>query len=130
MKTPVVLTVRSVDSGVGYNIQPDGTAALSYVFPESLDLQEPHAVKLLYLKGPEKHVFCTASFIEPQGFNRDPLGILGSSITGSNVYIPLSTNFLSSVGWFILSNIDGTPIDKLEATILALHFIPLKAVKY
>ena len=92
MKTPIVLTIRSVDSGVGYELQDNGTAALSYVLPQAFDLQEPHAVKLLYIKGPKKHVVCVANFIEPQGFNRDPMGVLGTSASDSNVYVPLRTN--------------------------------------
>ena len=129
LKTPIVLTIRSVDSGVAYEIQSDGTASLSYCLPEPLDLHEPHAVKLLYIKGPEKHVFCCANFIEPQGFNRDPVTVLGTSITGTNVYIPLRTNYITAVGWFTLSNLDGTPIDRLDPTILALHLVPTSQVK-
>ena len=130
MKTPIVLTIRSMDSGVGYAIQSDGTAALSYCLPEPFDLKEPHAVKLLYIKGPKKHVVCTANFIELQGFNREPMMILGTSVTGSNVYIPVRTNYIAAVGWITISHLDGTPIEKLENTILALHLVPMSHVKY
>ena len=130
MKTPIVLTIRSVDSGVKYEIQSDGSASLSYCLPQAFDLKEPHAVKLLYIKGPKKHVVCTANFIELQGFNREPVMVLGTSVTGSNVYIPLRTNYVAGVGWITISHLDGSPIDKLENTILALHLVPMSLVKF
>ena len=130
MKTPIVLTIRSVDSGVGYEIQSDGSASLSYCLPEPFDLSEPHAVKLLFIKGPEKHVICEANFVEPQGFNREPATVLGTSVAGSNVYIPLRSNYVPAVGWLTLSNLDATPIDQLQPTILALHLVPMSHVKY
>ena len=130
LKTPNVLTIRTLDSGVAYEIQSDGSASLSYCFPEPFDLQEPHAVKLLYIKGPKKHVVCVANFIEPQGFNRDPMGVLGTSASDSNVYVPLRTNYLPAVGWFTLFHLDGTPIESLNTTVLALHLVPMKHIKH
>ena len=130
MKTPIVLTIRSVDSGVAYAIQSDGTASLSYCLPQPFDLEEPHAVKLLYIKGPKKHVVCQANFLELQGFNREPMMILGTSITGTNVYVPVRTNYIAAVGWITIANLDGTPIDKLENTTLALHLIPMRQVNF
>ena len=130
MKTPIVLTIRSVDSGVGYELQENGTAALSYILPQAFDLQEPHAVKLLYIKGPKKHVICCANFIETQGLNREPAMVLGTSVAGSNVYIPVRSNYFAGVGWLTLSNLDGSRIDELHPTILAVHLVPIDQVKH
>ena len=130
LKTPIVLTIRSSDSGVGYDIQSDGTASLSYILPEAFDLQEPHAVKLLYVKGPKKDVMCCANFIEPQCLNRDPVQVLGTSINSSNVYIPLRTNYVTSVGWFIISHLDGTSMRRADPIVLALHLVPTRDVKF
>ena len=71
LKTPIVLTIRSLDSGVAYQPQGDGSAALSYCFPEPFDLWQPHAMKLLYVHGPKKPIVCCASFLEPQAFNQE-----------------------------------------------------------
>lgn len=130
LKTPIVLTIRTIDSGVAYDIQSDGSASLSYCLPEPFDLDEPHAVKLLYIKGPKKHVACVANFIETQGFNREPLNVLGTSVANSNVYVPIRSNYITAVGWLTLFNLDGTPIESLDPTILALHLVPLTQVKH
>ena len=130
LKTPIVLTIRSADSGVGYDIQSDGTAALSYCLPEPFDLDEPHAVKLLYIKGPKKDVICTANFVELQGLNREPMMVLGTSVTGTNVYVPVRGRYIAAVGWITLHHLDGSPIEKLVPTTLALHLVPMSQVKF
>ena len=130
MKTPITLTIRSTDSGVAYEIENDGCASLSYCLPEPFDLQGPHAVKLLYIKGPKKDVVCYANFIELQGFNREPMMVLGTSVAGSNVYIPVRTNYIAAVGWITIAHLDGSPITKLHPTTLALHLVPMSHVKF
>ena len=130
LKTPVVLTIRSKDSGVSYALGRDGSASLSYCFPEPLSLREDHSVKLLYVMGPSQHVVVKANFVENQGFNQDPLMILGTSISGSNVYIPVRLDYITAIGWLTISNLDGSPMDEAEPIVLALHFVPTRLVSH
>lgn len=123
LKTPVVLTVRSVDA-VYWSLQPDGSAGLSYSFPDGFDIQRPHAVKLLYVHGCSKPVFVKWTPIELQGLNRNPCHLLGTSLPASNVYIPIHSSYIVGTGYFLLSNMDMTPITQLDDIVLAIHLSP------
>lgn len=124
MKTPVVLRIRSSDS-VYYSLKGDGTASISYCLPQGFDVTQPHAIKLLYVNGPSKPVFCHCNFIQLQAFNMGPSNILGTSMPGTNTYVPVGTNYVPAVGWITIENMDGSPIEELEDINLALHLVPI-----
>ena len=124
LKTPIVLTVRSLDA-VYWTTESDGTAALSYNFPDHFDVERPHAVKLLYVHGFSKPVFVKSTFIELQGLNRNPYHLLGTSIPSSNVYVPVHVNYIVATGYFLFSHVDTTPIQVLDDVVLAIHLVPI-----
>lgn len=125
MKPPLVLHLRSRD-GVSYNLRGDGTATLSYCLPEyGWDVSgEPHAVKLLYTHGLSKPAYISASFVKLQGHNSDYSHILGTTLPGTNVYVPVGTHYVAGTGWVTIANMDGSPIQKLEPICLAMHLVP------
>ena len=125
VKTPIVLHIRSKDA-VYYTTYADGSAGLSYCFPQAFDLYEAHAIKLLYLHGCRKPVLVQFTYVELQGLNRDIMKILGTSIPGSNVYIPVSNNYIPASGGIILTTMDCTPITELDDICLGLHLVPMR----
>lgn len=124
MESSSVFHIRSVDS-VYYNLRGDGTASLSYSFPEDMDLARPHAIKIIYINGPKKPVFINSNFIELQGLNSTLMMLLGTSLPNSNVYVPIRSNYISRVGWMIIHNMDGSPITQLDPINIGLHIVPV-----
>ena len=127
VKPPVVLHIRSNDA-VYYTKYSDGSAGLSYCFPNVFDLYEQHAVKLLYVVGCRKPVFIQFTYCDFQGLNKEPIKILGCSIPGSNVYVPVSAEYIPAAGGIIITNMDGTPINELDDLYLGLHLVPIRTL--
>ena len=127
VKPPVVLHIRSKDA-VYYTTYSDGSAGLSYCFPDVFEIYEPHAIKLIYVHGFSKPVYLQFTYIEFQGHNREPIKLLGTSLPGSNTYIPISTEYIPASGGIIIKNMDDTPINQLDDCYLGLHLVPIRTL--
>ena len=124
IKTPVVIHLRSRNAPI-FEEQRDGKMSLTYCLPGSMKLDGPHKVKLLYVHGAGEPIMVHCGFVQPQGLDRDMVQVLGTSLPHSNVYVPITSSFISQVGAITIESVTGANLRQpIHDLVLALHIVP------
>ena len=94
----------------------NGGYLISYHLPEPLKLTEPHYARLISVLGVSRPVFVLADFVSLQPVNGSLEPFLGCSSEGAlRNWVPLSSNYVSTVGYIQLRQADSKSMtDKIQ----------------
>ena len=108
---------------VSFKKLPNGDAALEYSLANSYYLDKPFMARVLKIHGSKRHLFVKVPFVEPQDVGGRQQTIVGSSLNEANAWVRVNTSFIPQMGTLIISNISGSPIDRLENITIWIHFV-------
>ena len=80
--------------------------------------------------GSRSHVFCSVDFVESSDVNGELVPLLGSSIDGSNSWVPLSTGFVPAHGWVNFWSVYDSDLTRLGNITMWIEIAPASAVGY
>ena len=119
LQTPIVVTIRTREWAG--RVDEQGRMWVPFRLASSIQLNQAHTVKLLYVWGTTQPLLCYSSLVRPQAVDESRRDLLGTSFPQCNVYLPVNGNFFGPAGWLCFENMDGTPINKYLDLVCAFH---------
>ena len=103
---------------------------MSYQLARDYRFDKPHVVKIRCFHGSRSHVFCSVDFVEASDVNGELVPLLGSSIEGSNSWVPLSNGYIPAHGWIRFWSVYDSDIKRLGNVTIWIEIVPASDAEY
>lgn len=117
--------VLQASQAVNDHTHSDGSISFTFTLPD-YDIQDPHAIKLLFVSGHKQIIICQSNLVAPQLLNGQLFPLIGTSIQYSNVYVPVRSNSIGGTIELNIRPLHGGKLDKPENLVIGLHLAPTK----
>ena len=108
----------------------DGSLFLSYKLAQSYTFDEPYCAKIRQFHGSRAHLWISVDFVQPSDINGLMQPVLGSTIEGSNSWVPLITNHIPAHGWIRLSSMYEKELKREDRITLWIDIAPASQINY
>lgn len=117
ISAPCVFMLRE-DQAYHSDLLWDGSFQVTFRLPNAIRASE---AKLMFLKA-RMPLVCSASFVRPGAFGQEKEPLLGTSVSESNVYVPVAQGSVPAVGSLTFRRLDGKRLQKPPNIRLAIHY--------